>query len=152
MPMLQGTTRSRTKTRYRSASSSRNSFSGRAIAHSLLIARSMPQPRTARNGAGPRGALGATSAARPIALRRGHHAIDERAAILHLDLHLIAGLQELAAVAAAGADARGRAGRDDIARPQGELVAQRRDLLGNAVNHVLRIRILLQHVIDPELD
>src|SRR6185312_2368084 len=73
----------------------------------------------------------------------------EIADLLDRDLHLIAALQELAAL---GADARGRSGQHHIARIERDARREMRDLLGGGEDHPARVRILLDRAIDPELD
>src|SRR5450432_1256863 len=72
--------------------------------------------------------------------RHADHALDP-------DFHHVAAIEELVA---AGADAGRGAGQDQVARVQGEPRRQMGDLLGQVEDHLARIGILLEHIVDPE--
>ena len=79
----------------------------------------------------------------------GDDRIDQRPNSLKLDANNIAGL-ELQPLRVA--DARGRARRDDIARFQREDARSVLDDVGDLEDHLARVSVLPQLVVDPELD
>src|SRR5688572_14000362 len=68
----------------------------------------------------------------------------ELADLLDLDLHRVAGLEELAA---GRADARRRAGQHQVAGMQGDRRGEMRDLLLDVEDHLAGIGILLDDVV-----
>src|SRR5262245_59134011 len=77
------------------------------------------------------------------------YGIDQNAAVADLDADLVAGLKEFVL---RSAHARRTAGRDHVARPQGDMAAEIGDLLGERIDHVLRAAVLPQLAVDPEFD
>src|ERR1700682_2087545 len=65
------------------------------------------------------------------------------------DLHHVAGFQEFVA---AGADTGRRAGQDQVARMEGEPRRQMGNLLGQVEDHLARVGILLEDIVDPQLE
>src|SRR5258708_40289895 len=77
------------------------------------------------------------------------HAVLELADLLDPELHRLARAQE---ALARHADARGRAGHDEIARLQRDARREHLDLLGDGEDHLVAVRVLHQLIPDPELE
>src|SRR5262245_30449913 len=73
----------------------------------------------------------------------------QRADALDPGLHDVAALEEFLP---RQADAGGRAGRDQVARLQGDEGRQMGDLLGQREDHLAGMGVLLDDVVDPELE
>ena len=103
--------------------------------------------RRRARGAGRRPPLGAPPAVRGSGVGGSDHRIGQAADLLDPQLDHVARLEEFAAP---GPDAGGRAGEDHVAGIKRDAARQLRDLLGQREDHLPGIRILLQHVVDPE--
>src|SRR5258708_515313 len=86
---------------------------------------------------------------RAISRFYSRHAVLELADLLDPELHRLARAQE---ALARHADARGRAGHDEIARLQRDARGQHLDLLRDGEDHLVAVRILHQLIPDPQLE